>query len=150
MVIAERATGMFRRPGELVRQTKHSWGNQLMSDLGRKLRQLRQSKNMSIYDVERATGLHFSTISRYERNERQPSLDTLRELAEVYGASLADLIADEKREMTRQLPDDLAVKARLLLEREDLSALVGQLQQLPPDAVRNLLEFVRATRGRKK
>lgn len=150
MAIAERATGMFKRPGELVRQTKHRWGNQLMSDLGRKLRQLRQSKNMSIYDVERATGLHFSTISRYERNERQPSLDTLRELAEVYGSSLADLIADEKREMTRQLPDDLAAKARLLLDREDLSALIGLLQQLPPEAIRNLLEFVRATRGRKK
>lgn len=121
-----------------------------MSDLGRKLRQLRLAKNMSIYDVERATGLHFSTISRYERNERQPSLETLRELAEIYGASLAELVADEKREMTRQLPDDLAVKARLLLEREDLAALVGQLQQLPPEAVKGLLDFVRAARGRRK
>lgn len=121
-----------------------------MSDLGRKLRQLRQAKNMSIYDVERATGLHFSTISRYERNERQPSLDTLRELAEIYGASLAELIADEKREMTRQLPDDLAAKARLLLERDDLAILLGQLQTLPPEAVGNLNEFIRAVRGRRK
>lgn len=121
-----------------------------MSDVGQKLRQLRRAKKMSIYDVERATGLHFSTISRYERNERQPSLDTLRELAEIYGASLAELVSDEKREMTRQLPEELGARARLLMERDDLSCLVGQLESLPPEAIRALSEFVRVTKGRRR
>jgi hypothetical protein len=52
--------------------------------------------------------------------------------------------------MTRQLPEELGARARLLMERDDLSCLVGQLESLPPEAVRALSEFVRVTKGRRR
>ncbi|HEX6990096.1 MAG TPA: helix-turn-helix transcriptional regulator [Bacillota bacterium] len=64
-------------------------------DLGKRLRQLRERRGFSIYEVERRARLHFSTISKYERNERQPSIDVLQELAGVYGVPLASIFAED-------------------------------------------------------
>ena len=63
-------------------------------DLGKRLRELRERRGFSIYEVERRARLHFSTISKYERNERQPSIDVLQELADVYGVPLASIFAE--------------------------------------------------------
>lgn len=63
-------------------------------DLGKRLRQLRLLRNYSLYDVERAVGLHYSTIAKYERNEREPALDVLRDLAALYRVPVAALVSD--------------------------------------------------------
>jgi len=53
-------------------------------NLGKRLRRFRTRKGYSIYEVQRRTNYHYTTISKYERNQRQPSLEALRELAACY------------------------------------------------------------------
>ncbi len=113
-----------------------------MTDLGKRLRYLRDKRKMSIYDVEKATGLHFSTISKYERNERRPSLSVLRELAQVYQVPLGTLLAEEGEtgEGMPLFPEEVA----LLRDREDLRELLDLLSRLPAEQVRKLTEFLRS------
>lgn len=118
-----------------------------MTDLGKRLRLLRDKRKMSIYDVEKATGLHFSTISKYERNERRPSLGVLRELAQVYQVPLGALLAEDG-----EAPGTIPLfpeEAVLLQEREDLRELVELAARLPVEQVRKLSEFLRPLVGEK-
>ena len=112
-----------------------------MDDLGRRLRRIRESRNLSIYEVERRTGMHFSTISKYERNERQPSLEVLRELAAVYQVPVTALIADET-DLHAVLPPRIAVLARHLLERPELVEACERLVALDRAQVTALVELL--------
>jgi transcriptional regulator with XRE-family HTH domain len=102
-------------------------------DLGRRLRELRRSRRMSLYDVERRTGRHFSTIGKYERGERRPSVETLRELAEVYEVSLSELLAEAGQDG----PGPAAC------ERPDLQGLLAVARRLSPEQVAALIELLR-------
>ncbi len=102
-------------------------------DLGRRLRELRKSRRMSLYEVERRTGRHFSTIGKYERGERQPSLQMLRELADVYEVTLADLLAGTP----------LAGQGGGGADRPDLQGLLAVARRLSPEQVAALIELLR-------
>lgn len=102
-------------------------------DLGRRLRDLRKSRSMSLYDVERLTGRHFSTIGKYERGERRPDLQTLRELAAVYETTVADILGEKPASSAHADLADLASAARHL-SPEQLAALVQFLRSLAPEA----------------
>lgn len=52
--------------------------------LGPVLRNLRKQKKLSIYDVWNLTGIHFVSLSRYERGLRRPGRDTMAKLAACY------------------------------------------------------------------
>ncbi len=102
-------------------------------ELGRRLRELRKSRRMSLYDVERRTGHHFSTIGKYERGERRPSLERLRELAVVYEVSLADMLAGTP----------LAGQIDGPAERPDLQGLLTVARRMSPEQVAALIELLR-------
>ncbi|MDI3317761.1 MAG: helix-turn-helix transcriptional regulator [Bacillota bacterium] len=115
--------------------------------LGERLRRFRLERRLSLYDVERLTGKHFSTIGRYERGERRPDLETLRELAGAYGVSLAEVLGDSSS-LVAYLPRDLRETAGLLLDRPDLRRLVQAAAPLEPPLVDQLSSLLRAlTRG---
>lgn len=117
-----------------------------MADLGEKLRELRRQRRLSLYDVERLTGLHFSTIGKYERNLRRPNLDTLRELAAVYRIPVGELVSDT-REVIDLLPEHLKRGARLLAERADLARLLDVAERLGADQVARLNDFLASIAG---
>lgn len=112
-----------------------------MSDLGRTLRRLRKSLRMSIYDVEMRTGLHFSTISKYERNERLPSLQVLKELAGLYGVPLGSLVAEEGGS---DVPPDLLARATAMNTRPELAELFELAEEMSPEQLAVLTTMLRS------
>ncbi|ADU52325.1 helix-turn-helix domain protein [Thermaerobacter marianensis DSM 12885] len=112
-----------------------------MDDLGGRLRRIRESRNLSIYEVERRTGMHFTTISKYERNERQPSLDVLRELAALYEVPVTVFLTDELA-LETVLPPKLAALARQLLDRPALAEACERLAALDDRQVEAVAEFL--------
>jgi len=111
-------------------------------NLGKRLRRLRNRKGFSIYDIQARTNYHYTTISKYERNERQPSLEALRELASVYNVTVAELLADEE-ELVESLPTELHAKAFLLVNRPELSELLDIIGVLSPRQIGLLIEFLK-------
>lgn len=65
-------------------------------ELGKKLRELRQNKNLSQWQVAELVGISKAMISSYELNVREPSLTTLKKLASLYKVS-ADYLLDLER-----------------------------------------------------
>ncbi|MBE3591001.1 MAG: helix-turn-helix transcriptional regulator [Firmicutes bacterium] len=114
-----------------------------MSRLGQRLRLLREHRNLSLYDVERLTGLHYSTVGKYERGVRRPSLETLRELARVYEVPLHELIPDEESENDgTATPADLDRWTDLLRVRPLLGRLLDAAAELTDEQVEHLVAFL--------
>lgn len=63
---------------------------------GKKLLELRKSKGMTRRQVEDATGVSQATIQCLETCKyKNPNLKTIKALAECYGVTMAELIADD-------------------------------------------------------
>jgi transcriptional regulator with XRE-family HTH domain len=56
-------------------------------NLGAPLRDIRNSRNLTIKDVASKAGVSSSLLSQIERNRISPSLDTLFQVLEVYGVA---------------------------------------------------------------
>ena len=65
--------------------------------IGRRLRELRQEKGLTAYDVARRSGIHRPNISRMESGKHVPTVDTLDRLARALGVSIAILVSDVRR-----------------------------------------------------
>lgn len=63
-----------------------------VSGLGVRIRSLRRARAMTLAQLAAATGIDLSTLSRLETGQRQPSLEALLRLAQVYGVTVDDLV----------------------------------------------------------
>lgn len=63
-------------------------------EIGERLRNIRESKKMSIYKLSQETGISHNHISDLERGTRKPSVDTLRRLIEPLGITLSELFSE--------------------------------------------------------
>lgn len=55
--------------------------------LGKRLRTLRMRRNMRQEDVAKRLEISKSAVGMYERGDREPSLETLQKLADLYGVT---------------------------------------------------------------
>ncbi|WP_074670715.1 helix-turn-helix domain-containing protein [Selenomonas ruminantium] len=64
-----------------------------MPDFGERIRHLRKKRGLTIMDVEKATGIGHSTISRWERGESVPnSSDIYRILMDYFKVDMCYLL----------------------------------------------------------
>jgi len=59
---------------------------------GARLRRLRNDRGLTLAEVEEATGISASTLSRLESGRRKATLELLLPLARVYGTTLDELV----------------------------------------------------------
>ena len=60
--------------------------------VGRRLKQLRQRRGITLSDLSEETGISTSTLSRLEAGLRRPTLEQLLPLARAYGVTLDELV----------------------------------------------------------
>ncbi|MCD7855231.1 MAG: helix-turn-helix transcriptional regulator [Clostridiales bacterium] len=63
-----------------------------MTKLGSNIKKLRESRGLSLSDVEKKLGITKGLISRYENNLVDPSLSMAVKFAEFYSVSLDHLV----------------------------------------------------------
>lgn len=71
----------------------------MIFDFGYRLRELRESKNLTQTQVARRLNLSKTTISGYENNIKTPSLDVLVKLSILYGVSADYILGLENRKL---------------------------------------------------
>ncbi|MCD7855727.1 MAG: helix-turn-helix domain-containing protein [Clostridiales bacterium] len=64
-----------------------------MTKFGSNIKKLRESRGLSLLDVEKKLGITKGLISRYENNLVDPSLSTAIKFAEFYSVSLDYLVS---------------------------------------------------------
>lgn len=65
----------------------------LLTDIGPRLRRLRQERDSTLTALSAATGISVSTLSRLESGQRKPSLELLLPIARAHQVSLDELVA---------------------------------------------------------
>ena len=61
-------------------------------ELGQRLQQLRERKNISRIVLSELCGLHPDAIRRYERGEDKPNLESLVAIADFFGVTIDYLV----------------------------------------------------------
>ena len=65
---------------------------------GKRLKEARQAKGLTLIQAEIATGIDSTKLSRIENNKRQPTIEDLGILAQTYEVSLDWLFGNVKKE----------------------------------------------------
>ncbi|MFB7252496.1 helix-turn-helix domain-containing protein [Microbacterium sp. NPDC056234] len=63
-----------------------------LGQVGARLRQVREKKNLSLGNLSRITGISKSTLSRLETGQRKPSLELLLPVAAALGVPLDEIV----------------------------------------------------------
>jgi transcriptional regulator with XRE-family HTH domain len=94
---------------------------------GQKLRELRKIEGWTQEEVAKKLGISKQTYSHYENENRKPSLDTIKQLAIVYGVDIDEIFADEPQKTKALNPKeerDIALELeRILNDLESQEAL---------------------------
>lgn len=64
--------------------------------IGDKLRVLREERGLTLKEMSDATGHSFSYLSEIEKNSTQPSLETVKQLADFFGVQIKLLVTNHK------------------------------------------------------
>lgn len=128
-----------------------------MDDVGVRLKQLREAKNLSLRKLAKLANISHSFIADIESGRSNPSLDTLKSLAKALNVSIVDLTGDVKHKdatdahqrIEEALADDPEAEELLafwkeLKEREDLFLLFKQVRPLSDDSIRRVIRVIKA------
>ena len=69
---------------------------EMHAEVGRRIRELRQTKHFLQEELARKAGLSASALSNFEQGRRRISLEWLRKLSKVLGVTVSDLIPDSR------------------------------------------------------
>lgn len=72
--------------------------------LGRKLRSLRQARDLSLKSLAEEAGISIALLSQVERDQVDPSLDTLRKLARALNVPLFSLFQESSETAVAVIP----------------------------------------------
>ena len=70
--------------------------------LGQKIKKLRTEKNLTQKDLADQVHVTFQTVSKWEKDENEPDVSTLRELAKLFDCSLDYLLSEEDKEEEKE------------------------------------------------
>ena len=66
--------------------------------LGQKIKKLRNENNLTQKDLSNMVNVTFQTVSKWEKDENEPDVSTLKKLASLFGCSLDYLLSEEDEE----------------------------------------------------
>ena len=99
-------------------------------DIGARIRQLRIKNDLTLEELASRTELTKGFLSQLERNLTSPSIQTLEDIAEALGVTLAGFFSEEKDEKIVFTPEDAFVD-----EREGFT-----IHWIVPNAQKNVME----------
>ena len=76
--------------------------------LGQKLKKLRSDKNLTQKDLADQLHVTFQTISKWENDENEPDISTLKELAKLYECSIDYLLSEEDEQPVEEAKEEEA------------------------------------------
>ena len=98
-------------------------------DIPKRIKDLRELKELSIYDMTVRTGLSHSCILKIEKGQRQPNLNTLTKLCEAMDVTLGEFFADESSD-TLNDNERSVIKAMRKLNKRQVEAVVRLLNSM--------------------
>jgi|HigsolmetaAR206D_1030411.scaffolds.fasta_scaffold00003_36 transcriptional regulator with XRE-family HTH domain len=100
-----------------------------MVSFGKRLKYLRKKKGLTQKELSKILNVSESSISMYEREDREPSFETLKQIADFFGVSRAFLLGDP--EPSQKNDEDLLAFFNLNdLDEDDIQYLKDTIEFL--------------------
>jgi len=109
-----------------------------MKQIGDRLRDLRESKNLKQTDVARALCISNKILSSYERNISMPTIDTLKNLCEYFNVS-ADYLLQIELSKKDVIPDELVSPVVISADQKKILSYYERLNSENKEAIRGLM-----------
>ncbi len=81
-----------------------------MEELGKNIRHIRKDKGITIQGLAAATALSPSFISRMERGDLNPSIASVKKIADALGIQVGSLFQEEKNEVSQDNEQSMVVR----------------------------------------
>ena len=78
--------------------------------VGQKIKKLRIEKGLTQKDLADQLHVTFQTVSKWEKDENEPDIATLRELAKLFGCSFDYLLSEDDEEAPKEVVEEPVVK----------------------------------------
>ena len=121
-----------------------------------KLKELRESTGKTMKEVARDLDIKYTTYISYEKGTYEPSLQTLKDMAEYFHVTVSELIDDAKNETSilyeakkRQDEEDLARYLELLRTRPEMRVLLDTVEGATKGEVEANVKFLETLRGKR-
>lgn len=116
-----------------------------MSKFATRLKELRQSRGMSMQDLAKRIDMSKSSVNMYERGEREPGLETLEAIADLFNVDLDYLLGKNdipNKALTSSYslpnipspsevdPDLFVLDMYKQLDTEDKAEIRGEMKQM--------------------
>ena len=118
-----------------------------MSGFSEKLASLRRERGMTQADLAARLGISKSAVSMYERGNREPELDLLQKMADLFRVSVSSLLGREEDDLLRGDPE-LTGYLESLRDRPELRMLFSLTQNATKEDVEAAVRIIEALRGR--
>ena len=113
-------------------------------DIGNRIKELRNAKGLTQQSLARNIGISTSTIAMWEIGSREPNLESLDKLAQIFGITLGELVDpksfhnDKKNEVVVYIPEECKV-IKLSPEKR---YFINQLSKIKESDLNVLLRIV--------
>ena len=113
--------------------------------IGKKIRSMRRSKDISQFDLAKKAQIAQSTLSYIENCKKNPQFETLSAICTALDVSMLELLTYEEPNIDFKLLEQGQTWQNILaLERSGKSPMADFLNtELPPDAVKEICAFER-------
>ena len=118
-----------------------------MSGFSEKLRALRRQRGMTQADVAEQLGISKSAISMYEQGNREPELELLERIADLFGVSVNVMLG--RRDPSLNDDPELTEYLESLRDRPELRMLFSVTKNATKDDVETAVRIIEALRGGK-
>lgn len=106
-----------------------------------RLKDLRMQKGLSQIELAKKIGLSNSTISMYERGEREPDFETLDLIGDFFNVDVNYLLGKEVGS-TYYLDPQSAELAKEVSEREELKTLFDAVKDVPKEDIEVVIRMI--------
>lgn len=94
--------------------------------LGQKIKKLRNEKNLTQKDLADQVHVTFQTVSKWENDENEPDVATLRELSRLFGCTMDYLLSEEEKEEPKQEAVEAPVVVAPVVEQVTKTVIIHQ------------------------
>ncbi|WP_394139624.1 helix-turn-helix domain-containing protein [Cytobacillus oceanisediminis] len=112
-----------------------------MKGVGKKIRELRMKNGDTLEQLGTKLNFNYSNLSKIEREIRMPSVELIKEIAEIYDVQLSYFFGKEQ-----EIPEELKkAGVEWITFIEDMEE-----QEISPEDIRTILEIVHKYNPKKK
>ncbi|MGG3561966.1 helix-turn-helix transcriptional regulator [Neobacillus rhizosphaerae] len=113
-----------------------------MTNVGEKLKKIREDKGFSPLDLEAISGVNRTTISRIENNLQSPTVKTLLKLCKSLHTSINDLFEDSENKQDCEDVQDNESIGSSEDKSEEMINLVETAKKLTPNQKQKITEMI--------